>query len=268
MERGPVPTADDPHRLRGHDERQGQEGNGLPAHAGQRAHHRQLPEPAVPPRRGLLPDGTCHSEPGPRPGLPAWPPGLALLHPGGSQRGRALLRVALPMRPTARMWVWRAGEGSWRLMGAQGTPPLLPRTCPQGPGVTQAWGQLVSPCEEGAQSVCKTAGVTPAQAPLCSILVISLQRRLSFSEHPQFTDASDVVSSGNSGRSWAGLCGSCPLRAWGACEGGGCDGSPCPGNSRAQFSACAPRHEHPVSIQHRTGSVGIEGLSRTVGKLF
>lgn len=38
--------------------------------------------------------------------------------------------------------------------------------------------------------------------------------------------------------------------------------------SRALFPACAPCHEQPsFPIQHWTGSVGIEGFSRTLGKL-
>lgn len=56
MERGSLPPAHHAHRLCGHDERQGQEGDGLPAHAGQCSHHSHLPEPAAPPGRGLLPN--------------------------------------------------------------------------------------------------------------------------------------------------------------------------------------------------------------------
>lgn len=56
MERGSVPSAHHADRLRVPDERQGQEGHGVSADAGQRPHHRRQPHPAVPPRRRLLSD--------------------------------------------------------------------------------------------------------------------------------------------------------------------------------------------------------------------
>lgn len=57
VERRPVPS---PHHADGlclSDERQGQEGHGVCADAGQRPHHRHQPPAAVPPRRCLLSDG-------------------------------------------------------------------------------------------------------------------------------------------------------------------------------------------------------------------
>ena len=57
VERGLVPSPHHAHRVRRHDERQGQKVHGLPADAGQRPDDSHGPVAAVPPRRRLLPDG-------------------------------------------------------------------------------------------------------------------------------------------------------------------------------------------------------------------
>ena len=50
----------------------------------------------------------------------------------------------------------------------RGRHPCSPKPAPRGLGSHRHGVTFVSPCKEDAQSVCKTAGVTPAQAALCS----------------------------------------------------------------------------------------------------
>lgn len=78
------------------------------------------------------------SEPRPGPGLPAWP--SCALEEASRAVPSCMWLCACGPRP--RCGCGGRGRGSWRLMGAQGPPPLLPQTCPKGPGVAQAWGHL------------------------------------------------------------------------------------------------------------------------------
>lgn len=103
------------------------------------------------------------SEPRPGPGLPARL-SCALEEASRAVPSCVWLCQCGP-RPGCGHGGW--GRGGWRHVGAQGLPPLLPRTCPKGPGVAQAWGHLCFSLQR-RRTVFKTAGVTPAQAPLCS----------------------------------------------------------------------------------------------------
>lgn len=57
MERGSVPAPHHAHRVRHHDDRQGQEVHGVPADAGQRPHHSHGRVAAISSGCRLLPDG-------------------------------------------------------------------------------------------------------------------------------------------------------------------------------------------------------------------